>query len=62
MLNISPDDPHLGTDNRIRINEEIKTRIISIDDLPEEQRNELLGVKTQPGPRRIPATNWFRQF
>jgi hypothetical protein len=61
-VNISPDDPHLGIDNRIRINEEIKPRLISVDDLPEEERNKILDIQTPRGPNRIAPTGWFRKF
>ena len=60
-LNVSPDDAHLAIDNRIRIDGEIKTRVISVDELSLEARDQLLNIPAQRGPKRIAPTGWFRQ-
>jgi hypothetical protein len=62
LINVSPDDPHLAIDNRIRIGGEIKTRVIPVDGLPAEARDELLNIPALRGPKRQAARNWFRQF
>ncbi len=53
-ININPNDDHLSIDSDTLPNS-IKTNVVPIDKLPEDQRNKLMNIPSRPGPRRIEA-------
>jgi hypothetical protein len=61
-INLNPNDEYVSLGGDTTLPGEIKVNFILIDDLSEADRNQLVKIPRQPGPRRQAGTGWFLKF